>query len=34
MLLNQVTAGLLLAAVISGFAGSLILLITERSNAK
>jgi len=34
MLLNQVTAGLLIAAVISGLVGSLILLITQRSNAK
>ena len=34
MLLNQVRAGLLIAAVISGLVGSLILLITQRSNAK
>jgi NhaA family Na+:H+ antiporter len=34
MLLNQVTAGLLIAAIISGLVGSLILLITQRSNAK
>ena len=34
ILLNQVTAGLLLAALISGLVGSLILLITQRSNAK
>jgi NhaA family Na+:H+ antiporter len=34
MLLNQVRAGLLIAAIISGLVGSLILLITQRSNAK
>jgi len=34
ILLNQVKSGLLLAAIISGLVGSLILIITKRTNAK
>jgi NhaA family Na+:H+ antiporter len=34
ILLNQVKSGLLLAAIISGLVGSLILIITKRTNIK
>jgi NhaA family Na+:H+ antiporter len=34
LLLNQAKAGLLIAAVISAAVGSLILIITNRSNSK
>jgi NhaA family Na+:H+ antiporter len=34
LLLNQAKAGLLLAAVISGVVGSLVLVITNRGNSK
>jgi hypothetical protein len=33
-MLNQVKSGLLLAAIISGLVGSLILIITKRTNIK